>query len=69
MSFECVICHNSTLNKYKNNPAPIFCGIDDWCCESCNNKVIVPKRISNMKQKIDDFKEPKRSTYNCEYFQ
>lgn len=53
MSFKCVICHSITPNKYKNNPAPFFCGIDDWCCEMCNNKVVVPKRLSNVKQQID----------------
>jgi hypothetical protein len=51
--FNCCIC-DEVFEGWGNNPYPVKntlgedFGEDDWCCNDCNNKVVIPERMKEM---------------------
>ena len=51
--FKCCICDEISYG-YGNNPDPVtdeaghFFKEDDQCCDVCNDKVVIPKRLEEM---------------------
>ena len=42
---ECIICHQLIEYDRRCNPEPLFNNVDDWCCEMCDNDIILPIRL------------------------
>jgi hypothetical protein len=45
----CDICGKSMRDDilFKHNAAPI---IEGWCCEKCNDEIVVPTRFAQLKE-------------------
>ena len=43
--FTCWICDKRIYNEHTNNAEPVSIGV---CCNDCNNKVVIPARISQL---------------------
>jgi len=43
----CVLCNNS-FSGWGNNPEPIKSFAEGKCCDDCNIKKVIPKRIEEM---------------------
>lgn len=41
---KCCIC-GCPLSEFGNNPWPVSDNENDRCCDACNVKVVIPKRI------------------------
>lgn len=42
---KCVICGRE-FEEFGNNPAPLFEGEEEYCCDFCNYAFVVPARMS-----------------------
>ena len=41
---KCCICGKYMYNEY-NNPWPVSDKLDDFCCNQCNDTVVIPARL------------------------
>lgn len=46
----CSIC-GKEFEGFGNNPYPVTKGEDDRCCDECNDKYVIPARITALKPK------------------
>ena len=52
-SWTCSIC-GKRCTGYGNNPYPVTKGEEDRCCDECNSKYVIPKRIYRLMHKEDE---------------
>lgn len=55
-SFKCCLC-NKTFHGFGNNPFPLSDGINDVCCNKCNNEKVIPARIAMLYKNKGDRNE------------
>lgn len=46
--FDCCICGTHCIG-YGNNPWPISKNENDRCCNECNDTIVIPARLMNLK--------------------
>lgn len=53
-TFTCVIC-GKKCTGWGNNPYPLYNGMNDECCDECNDTKVVPARIDALRKRgIED---------------
>lgn len=52
---KCCFC-GETISGWGNNPYPANKEPDAVCCDYCNATVVIPARIKQMQQQIDEEK-------------
>ena len=55
--WTCCICENNFADGYGNNPDDYSGKPSEYawgarCCNSCNNRIVIPNRIKNLKENI-----------------
>lgn len=45
---NCVLC-GQVIKGYGHNPEPVAAFEDGRCCDDCNNNVVIPTRIQDMR--------------------
>lgn len=45
--YKCSIC-GKEFDDWGNNPYPVTKGVDDRCCDKCNDEFVIPARIEEM---------------------
>jgi len=55
----CCICSLQILKDYMgwargHNPAPVFTGRGERCCDSCNTTIVIPARIADLRRSKDE---------------
>ncbi len=49
----CSICKNKFWG-FGNNPQPFYnLKVEDRCCDSCNERIVIPRRIRELRREIN----------------
>lgn len=54
--FKCSIC-GRVFTGFGNNPYPVTKGLNDRCCDICNETQVIPARIYALMHKEEEVKD------------